>query len=72
MRDKEKLINEVIALPVKDKAEIIDLLIKSLHVPDEAIDRLWKKEAESRINAYQEGKISSVSVEEAILKFKNR
>jgi len=37
----------------------IDKLIKSLGEPDEAIDELWKKESEGRIDAYEKGKLSS-------------
>ena len=48
------------------KSELIEQLIKSLDKPDPEIDELWKKEAESRIDAYDEGKLTSVTVQEAI------
>lgn len=32
--------------------------VKSLDKPNHEIDELWKKEAESRIDAYDEGKLT--------------
>ena len=34
------------------------------------IDELWAKEAESRINAYERGKIKAVSLEKVFEKYK--
>ena len=70
MNKKDELLKEALALTSQERAEVIDRLVKSLDEPDEAIDKLWKQEAESRIDAYEQGKIASVSVEEAILKYK--
>ena len=70
MRKKDKLLKEALLLPVQEKSGLIEQLIKSLDKPDPEIDELWKKEAESRIDAYDEGKISSVSVQEAVSKYK--
>jgi len=66
MTKKEKLLKEALVLPVQEKSELIEQLIKSLDKPDPEIDELWKKEAESRIDAYDEGKLPSVTVQEAI------
>jgi len=70
MTKKEKLLKEALVLPVQEKSELIEQLIKSLDKPDPEIDELWKKEAESRIDAYDEGKLTSVTVQEAISKYK--
>jgi len=70
MTKKEKLLKEALLLPVQEKSGLIEQLIKSLDKPDPEIDKLWKKEAENRIDAYDEGKISSVSVHEAVSKYK--
>ena len=63
-------------MPIQEKSELIEQLIKSLVLPkrrdvaiappDPEIDELWKKEAESRIDTYDEGKLTSVTVQEAI------
>ena len=70
MTRKDKLLKEALVLPVREKSDLIEELIKSLDKPDPEIDELWRKEAESRIDAYDGGKLSSVSVEEAISKYK--
>jgi len=56
MVNKEQLISKAIKMKPAEKAEIIDRLLQSLDKPDEQIDRLWKKEAEERIDAYEEVK----------------
>ena len=70
MTNKADLFKEALVLPVKEKSDLIEQLIKSLDKPDPEIDELWQKEAESRIDAYDEGKISSVTVHEAVSKYK--
>jgi putative addiction module component (TIGR02574 family) len=66
----EALLKEALVLPVQEKSELIEQLIRSLDKPDPEIDELWKKEAESRIDAFDDGKLSSVTVQEAISKYK--
>lgn len=70
MTKKEALLKEALVLPVREKSELIEQLIRSLDKPDPEIDEFWKKEAESRINAFDDGKLSSVTVQEAISKYK--
>lgn len=71
MTKKDKLLKEALVLPIQEKSDLIDELIKSLDKPDSEIDELWKKEAESRIDAFDEGKITTVTVHEAVSKYKN-
>ena len=54
-----------------DQALVVDKLLSSLDQPDEAIDALWRKEAEDRIKAYNEGKLKSVSLEEVLVKYRS-
>lgn len=70
MQNKEKLLKEALVLSIQEKSELIEQLIKSLDEPDPAIDDLWKKEAESRLDAYDEKRLKSVTVREAISKYK--
>jgi putative addiction module component (TIGR02574 family) len=55
-------------LPVVEKARLVDQLISSLDEPDEAIDALWRKEVEDRIQAYQAGKLQSVPLSDVLAK----
>ncbi|MEX2409851.1 MAG: addiction module protein [Candidatus Paceibacterota bacterium] len=70
MTKKDKLLKEALVLPIQEKSDLIDELIKSLDKPDSEIDELWKKEAESRIDAFDEGQITTVTVHEAVSKYK--
>ncbi|MEA3241299.1 MAG: addiction module protein [Pseudomonadota bacterium] len=45
-----------------------DQLLFSLDKPDKEIDRLWAKEAEDRIDAYDQGKLKAVSLENEVIK----
>lgn len=60
--------NEVLELALHLKADekflIIDALLKSLDKPDKNIDDVWEDEAISRLKAYDEGKLETVSEEE--------
>ena len=66
MTKKDKLLKEALVLPIQEKSDLIEELIKSLDKPDPEIDELWKKEAESRIDAYDDGKIPSVTLKETL------
>jgi hypothetical protein len=49
---------------------LIDELISSLDLPDKKLDALGAKEAEDRINAYEQGKIKAVTLEKVLEKYK--
>ena len=66
----EQIIDQVLSLPPADKARVVDELLSSLDQPDEAIDALWRKEVEDRITAYNSGSLKSVSLEEALSKYR--
>ncbi len=53
-----------------EKAQLIDRLIFSLDKPDKELDELWAQEAENRIDAYEQGKLKSVSLEKVLQKYK--
>jgi len=59
-----------LVLSVQDKSELIEQLIKSIEKPDPEIDEIWEKEAESRIDACEEGKLSSITIQESVSNFK--
>lgn len=70
MLNKDKLLKEALILPVKEKTALIEQLISSLDQPDPELDALWAKESESRIDAYDQGRLTSVSLQEAVSKYK--
>jgi putative addiction module component (TIGR02574 family) len=60
---------QALGLPPVEKAHLVDCLLASLDKPDEAIDSLWREEVEKRVEAYQSGKILSVSLQQALSKY---
>lgn len=69
MRDTNELLKEALKLAPKEKASFIEALIKSLDSPDPTLDKLWKQECESRLEAYENGNLKTVSVQEAFARY---
>ena len=68
--ETQEIIDRAMSLPPNDKALVVDKLLSSFDQPDEAIDALWRKEVEDRIRAYNQGTLKSVSLEEALAKYR--
>ncbi len=68
--ETQEIIDRAMSLPPTDRALVVDKLLSSLDQPDEAIDALWRKEVEDRIRAYNQGRLKSVSLEEALAKYR--
>jgi putative addiction module component (TIGR02574 family) len=72
MSNMDNIFEEAAALSPFKKAQLIDKLITSLDKPDKEIDELWAKEAEDRIDAYDQGKLKAVSLEKVLQKYSSR
>ncbi|RPI75029.1 MAG: addiction module protein [Desulfobacteraceae bacterium] len=70
MENINHIIKEALSLKPTLKAELIDKLLSSLDKPDQEIDKLWIKEAEERIDAYDQGKIKAISLEKMLQKYR--
>jgi putative addiction module component (TIGR02574 family) len=64
------ILEQALALSLKDRAALVEKLLSSLDQPDPAIDGLWAKEAEDRINAYDDGEIESIPAEDVFKKYR--
>jgi len=61
----EKVLQEALSLPPKDRAEVLERLLETFQEPpDPELDKLWAQEAEDRIDAYDRGELASVSSED--------
>ena len=67
---KNELLKEALNLKADEKFLIIEELLKSIDNPDKENDRVWKEEAENRLEAYRKGQLETVSSEE-FFKFEN-
>ena len=68
--ETREILDRAMELPAVEKARLVDQLLSSLDEPDEAIDALWRKEVEDRIQAYQAGKLKSVSLSDVLAKYR--
>jgi len=69
MATTDNIFKEALELSPSEKAQLIDKLIATLDKPDKKIDELWAKEAEDRIDAYDQGKIKAISLEKILQKY---
>jgi len=71
--NSEEILKEALALPVPERAELVEQLLASLQTPpDPHIDELWAREAEDRLDAYGRGELKAVPAEEVFNKIKER
>jgi len=70
MSTPSKVLKEALARQPTDKVKLIDKLLSSLDEPDKEIGKLWKSEAESRIDAYERGEIKAITLEEVLEEYK--
>jgi len=66
----QKVLKNALELPTLERANLVDRLLSSLDQPNEQIDNLWRREVEDRVKAYKTGKIKSVSLKEALSKYR--
>ena len=59
------------ALTPDERITLVEEILSSLDQPDEAMDRLWAKEAEDRLAAYRRGEIKAVDLDEVLAKYRN-
>jgi len=65
----EEIFEEIITLKPLEKIELVDKIFNSLEYSNKEIDELWENEAEARIKAYDESKISSIPMDEVFKKY---
>ena len=70
MATKDSIFKEASTLSPSEKAQLIDKLISTLDKSDNEIDELLAKEAEDRIDAYEQGKIKAISLEKVLQKYR--
>ena len=71
MNTKE-LIEQAIALPVEERALVVDSLLRSLNPPQSAIDAKWTKEARRRLLELRSGMVETVPGEAVFERVRER
>lgn len=56
----EQVLDEALRLPTNERALLAEKLFSSLDLSIEELDRLFAKEADSRIDAYERGELKAI------------
>ena len=67
---RDKLVSEIRALSEEDQLRLLDVILNELDKPDPEIDQVWANEARKRWSAYKEGRLSTISYEELMSRYK--
>ena len=59
-----EVIEQALKLKAAERFALIEMLQESLDKSDPEIDRIWLEEAQRRLQAYREGKLAAVPMEE--------
>ncbi|MBN2133566.1 MAG: addiction module protein [Sedimentisphaerales bacterium] len=69
----QRILREALELPPIDRAELVEQILASFEFPARKdIDAAWGKEAEDRIDAYDQGKIGSSPASEVFREIDRR
>ncbi|MGP2657517.1 addiction module protein [Malaciobacter sp. WC5094] len=61
---RNEIFEKALDLHTTEKFLLIEELLKSLDKPDIEINKVWKEEAQKRLDLYKQGKIEALSEEE--------
>ena len=68
-----RILNEVLALPVHERAELVERILDSLsETPDKERLERWAAETESRLDAIDRGELKTLPGEEVLARLKQR
>lgn len=67
MRIKD-LIDEAEALPVEERALVVDSILRSLNPPESRIDEKWASVARERLKEFRSGDVETVPGEDVFAK----
>lgn len=65
------LIDEAEALPVEERALVVDSLLRSLNPPESRIDEMWASVARTRLEEVRSGAVDTVPGEEVFARIWN-
>lgn len=67
----KQLVAQALELSAKERSQIAEALLQSIHLTDTTIDQLWGKEADARLVAYQRGELEALSVQQVLAKYQD-
>lgn len=66
--DSKTIIENALSLSPAEKLILIETISESLSEPNKEIDKYWKEEVENRYQAYLDGKLKTIPIEEVFKK----
>lgn len=69
MSNKE-IIESALRLSPPEKLLIVESILRSLDEPDKEIENIWIEEAEKRLQAYRDGKLEGIPMEDIFKKLR--
>ena len=72
MHGAKEIILEAAALPVEERAFVVDSLLRSLNMPDAEVDRQWLTVAELRLSDLRSGMVQPVPGEQVFANIRKR
>lgn len=72
MHGTKDIIQEAAALPVEERAIVVDSLLRTLNPPDAEIDKAWSRIAKRRLMDLRSGRVQSVPGDQVFTKVKER
>ncbi len=66
----DRLTTEIQALSDAEKLRLVDVILSDLDKPDPEIDQIWAEEARKRWAAYKAGRVSTVSYDDVMAKYR--
>jgi putative addiction module component (TIGR02574 family) len=72
MHGMKEIIQEAAALPVEERAMVVDSLLRTLNPPDTEIEREWVKVAKRRLADLRSGRVKAISGDEVFAKIRKR
>lgn len=70
MATPEQILKEAISLPPPEQAMLVDHLFSLLDKSDQELNELCTEEAESRLDAFNNGNLKAVSLDEVLSRYK--
>lgn len=69
MSISDKIFSEISQLNVTEKLQLVDHILTSINPVNKGVEALWQEEAEERVKAYEEGRVSTQTEEEVLKKY---
>ena len=64
MESSKNLLEKALKLRPQERIVLLEGLLHSLDEPDKDLDSIWSAEAKKRLNAYRNGKIKGIKLED--------